>query len=97
MTATVAPTSTPTAVPAPRRRGETLRLLARNRLAIAAFIVLVAFVVVAVFGKALAPYGYNDVDVANRLQGPSVHHWFGTDELGRDVFSRVLIGAAVSL
>jgi peptide/nickel transport system permease protein len=45
----------------------------------------------------LAPYGPNTVDVAARLQGPSWHHLFGTDELGRDVFSRVLIGAAVSL
>jgi peptide/nickel transport system permease protein len=95
MSATVASNSV--AAPAARQRGETLRLLTRNRLAIAALVVLVVFVVVAVFGKALAPYGYNDVDVANRLQGPSAHHWFGTDELGRDVFSRVLLGAAVSL
>jgi len=94
MSATVAPTSTP--LPA-RQRGETLRLLVRNRIAVVALAVLVAFIVVAVFGKALAPYGYNSVDVADRLQGPSVHHWFGTDELGRDVFSRVLLGAAVSL
>ncbi|HTU28466.1 MAG TPA: ABC transporter permease [Solirubrobacteraceae bacterium] len=94
MSATVAPTSTP--LPA-RQGGETLRLLVRNRIAVVALAVLVAFIVVAVFGKALAPYGYNSVDVADRLQGPSVHHWFGTDELGRDVFSRVLLGAAVSL
>src|ERR1700761_1253425 len=93
MSATVA--STPAAAPAPRQRGETVRLLARNRLAVAALVVLLIFVIVAVFGKELAPYGYNDVDVANRLQGPSAHHWFGTDELGRDVFSRVLLGAGV--
>jgi peptide/nickel transport system permease protein len=97
VSATAATTRAPTAMPAPRRRGETLRLLARNRLAIGAMLVLLVFVVVAVFGKLLAPYGYNDVDVANRLQGPSLHHLFGTDELGRDVFSRVLLGAAVSL
>src|ERR1700761_7641352 len=95
MSATVA--STPAAAPAPRQRGETVRLLARNRLAVAALVVLLIFVIVALFGKALAPYGYNDVNVVNRLQGPSAHHWFGTDELGRDVFSRVLLGAAVSL
>jgi peptide/nickel transport system permease protein len=94
MSTTVAPAST--ALPA-RQRGETLRLLVRSRIAVAALVVLLAFIVVAVFGKALAPYGYNGVDVADRLQGPSVHHWFGTDELGRDVFSRVLLGAAVSL
>lgn len=94
MSAAAAVTSS---VPEPRRRGELLRLLARNRLALAALIVVLLLVVAAVFGRALAPYGFNDVDIGARLQPPSGDHWFGTDELGRDVFTRVLLGAAVSL
>jgi peptide/nickel transport system permease protein len=82
---------------ASRRRGETLRLLVRNRLALVALVILVVFVVVALLGRVIAPDGPNVVNVAARLQAPSAHHWFGTDELGRDVLSRVLVGAVVSL
>ncbi len=58
--------------------------------------------VLAMLGVALvAPWlpipGPNDLDVVNRLQGPSAGHWFGTDDLGRDVLSRVAHGARVSL
>lgn len=86
------------AVPAPEpawRR--TLSALLANRLATAGLITLVVLVVAALLGPLLAPYGINEVDVANRLTGPSSSHWFGTDELGRDVFSRVLVGSRVSL
>jgi peptide/nickel transport system permease protein len=59
--------------------------------------VLAGLVVAAVLGPALAPYGENDVAVVDRLQGPSLDHPFGTDELGRDVLSRVLVAARISL
>ena len=85
-------------VAAPRSRGsETLRLLVRNRLALVALVVLGILVAAALLGRVLAPYGVNEVVIEDRLQGPSGAHWFGTDELGRDVFSRVLVGAIVSL
>ena len=85
-------------VAAPRSRGsETFRLLVRNRLALVALVVLGILVAAALLGRALAPYGVNEVAIEDRLQGPSGSHWFGTDELGRDVFSRVLVGAIVSL
>ena len=79
------------------QRAETVALLLRNPLAMIAGLVLLALIAAALFGTALAPYGYNEVDVANRLQAPSATHWFGTDELGRDVFSRVVLGARASL
>jgi peptide/nickel transport system permease protein len=80
----------------PRWR-QTLTLLARNRLAAAGAVVLIVLVLAAVLGPLIAPYGVNQQDLASRLTGPSGAHWFGTDDLGRDVFSRVLLGARVSL
>jgi peptide/nickel transport system permease protein len=54
-------------------------------------------VFVAVAANWIAPFGINDVDVPNALQPPSGHHWFGTDELGRDVLSRVLVATQASM
>jgi peptide/nickel transport system permease protein len=52
---------------------------------------------VAIFASVIAPYGYNETNIPERLQGPSLDHLFGTDRRGRDVFSRVIYGARVSL
>lgn len=79
------------------RMRETLGILLANRLAVAGLAVLALLVVVGIFGTWIAPYEINEIDIASRLQGPSAEHWFGTDELGRDVFSRVLVAARVSL
>lgn len=51
------------------------------------------FLVVAIIGPFIAPYGANEIIPADARQPPSADHWFGTDNLGRDVFSRVLLGA----
>jgi peptide/nickel transport system permease protein len=59
--------------------------------------VLALVVFVAVTANWIAPFGVNDVDVSNALRPPSDGHWFGTDELGRDVFSRVLVAVGVSM
>ncbi|SDQ10791.1 ABC transporter permease [Quadrisphaera sp. DSM 44207] len=74
-----------------------LRLLLRSPTALFATAVLLLVVVVALFDEQLAPSGANDVSVPDRLLPPSLEHPFGTDELGRDVLSRVVLGAAVSL
>ena len=58
---------------------------------------LLVYLALAALGPWVAPYGANDTDVANALQRPSGDHWFGTDNLGRDVFSRVLLAARVSM
>nr|MBO2498293.1 ABC transporter permease [Acidimicrobiia bacterium] len=75
----------------------TAETVLRNRLAVFGLVILVLLVLVALAAPLIAPYTINEVDVANRLQGPSSQHWFGTDELGRDVFSRVIIASRVSL
>lgn len=77
--------------PSPRRRFGTHRA-ARVGLAILGVVVLVA-----VLGEHLAPYDPTAVDVPRRLEAPSLTHPMGTDELGRDVLSRVLVAARVSL
>lgn len=79
------------------RRAEVWSAVVANRLSLAGLVVLAVLVVAAVFGSWLAPYGANEQDVLGRFQGPSWSHWFGTDDLGRDVFSRVLIAARGSL
>ncbi len=83
----------PVAAPRPRA----VRLLLSNRVSLLGAAILVLVVVTAVFGPVLAPYGQNDVDVDNLLAPPSLAHPFGTDDLGRDVLSRVLIAARVSM
>ncbi len=54
-------------------------------------------VLITLFANVLVPHPANAIDVANRLQGPSLVHLLGTDELGRDTFSRVLVGTRVSV
>ena len=56
-----------------------------------------ALVVASLLAPTLAPFAADALDLANRRAAPSLVHWFGTDELGRDVLTRVLIGARVSL
>ena len=70
--------------------------LRRNLPAMVGLVVLAVLVVVGVLGGAVAPYD-NSPDVDHMLEGPSGSHWFGTDELGRDVLSRVVLAARVSL
>lgn len=69
----------------------------RNRLALIGLIVLAVIVVVAAIGPMLTPYPYDGMDAMNRNQGSSAAHWFGTDQMGRDIFTRVLYGTRVSL
>jgi peptide/nickel transport system permease protein len=80
----------------PRWR-ETLSVLLKNRLAAVGLLALLGLVVVALLAGVLTRYGINEQDVANRFAAPSADHWFGTDELGRDIYSRVLMGSRVSL
>ncbi len=70
---------------------------AENPLSAAALALFVIFVFVAVFGHLFVPYDPLATDAEAALQAPSARHWFGTDQLGRDVFSRVIIGAKMDL
>ena len=73
------------------------RLLLGNPVTVVSSVLLVVVAVIAIAAEWVAPYAINDVDVPNALQGPSGSHWFGTDELGRDVLSRVLVAVQASM
>jgi peptide/nickel transport system permease protein len=73
------------------------RSLQHQPLAVAGVALLVIFVSLALFAPLLAPHDPAGIDLNHRLAGPESGHWFGTDELGRDILSRVLFGARLSL
>ncbi len=79
------------------RPNATARLLVRNPLAMAGLALIAIFLLCAVFGPVLAPQDPARIDLPSRLQGPSAQHLFGTDELGRDICSRILYGARISM
>jgi peptide/nickel transport system permease protein len=76
---------------------EVWRRLKRNKAAIAGGLIVIAFVLTALFAPVIAPYPPNEGDLAKRLKVPSSEHLLGTDALGRDILSRVIYGARVSL
>jgi peptide/nickel transport system permease protein len=69
----------------------------RNRFAVAGGVVVVALFFVSLLATWITPYDPDTLDLYNVLMPPSAMHWFGTDELGRDVFTRVVFGAKISL
>ena len=69
----------------------------RNRLALVGLILLALLVCAAIFGPMLSPYPYDGMDAMSRNQGSTAAHWFGTDQMGRDILTRVLYGTRVSL
>ena len=74
-------------------RNERLRLLLRSATFISGMIIVLFWVGCALFGARLVPYDPYAGDLLNTLAPPSADNWFGTDQLGRDVFSRVIVGA----
>ena len=71
--------------------------LARNPVALASLIVIVIMVIITMFSTRIAPYDYAKTDLSNTFAMPCAEHWFGTDNLGRDLLSRTLVGGRVSL
>jgi peptide/nickel transport system permease protein len=74
-----------------------LRAITRHRLATAGLVIIVFLVLIAIFAPLLSPYSPYEQDLYHVLSPPSAIHWLGTDNLGRDLFSRILYGARVSL
>lgn len=87
----------PTTSPIPRKRVKSLLVLLRGLYARTASAIgttiFIVFILMAIFGPFIAQYGPNQQIVADARQAPSSAHWFGTDNLGRDIFSRIVLGA----
>lgn len=89
--------SPPAAAAKPRNNGFLARLLRDKPLGAFGGLVLLLFLVVGIFAPWIAPYDYNEIAPLDRMQAPSWGHWFGTDNLGRDVLSRCIYGAQLSV
>ncbi|MBC8039986.1 MAG: ABC transporter permease [Opitutaceae bacterium] len=73
------------------------RRLRRNHLAVFGGITLIVLSLLCVIGPWFSPYGYEDTDLYNTFSPPSAKHWLGTDQLGRDLFTRLMFGGRISL
>ena len=76
---------------------DTIKRLLRNKLAVAGMIILALLIIGAILAPWIAPYDYAEQVIEDAYQSPSGAHLFGTDEFGRDIFSRILLGARLSL
>lgn len=73
------------------------KMLSKNKAALAGFFIVIIFILMALFAPVIAPYDPVKMEPANKLQTPSADHWFGTDDKGRDILSRIMYGARISL
>lgn len=74
-----------------------VKQLCKNPAAVLGMIILLAMAIIAIFAPVFAPYPYDEIHVLESFQGPSAEHWCGTDQLGRDILSRLIYGARYSL
>ncbi len=79
------------------RRKEFVQKFMKRKTAVISLIFIVLLLLAAIFGSYMAPYDVDQADYNNLLQGPSAQHIWGTDEFGRDIFSRLLVGTRLSL
>ena len=77
--------------------GDAMRRFRQNKVAVFAFFLLCAMILMTVIVPMVSPYDYSKQDLPSRKQWPSAAHWFGTDDLGRDLFTRVGQGGRVSI
>ncbi|BCB02779.1 nickel transporter permease [Bacillus sp. KH172YL63] len=76
---------------------EAWKSFTKNKIALVGFCIVLFFVILAIAAPVIAPQGINEQDLSKRLQAPSSEHWLGTDDFGRDILSRIIHGARISL
>lgn len=76
---------------------DTLQACLKNRSFMTGFVILFTIILMAIFAEQIAPYEYTAQNPAVKMSAPCKEHWFGTDELGRDVFSRTVMGTRITL
>ena len=74
-----------------------MRRFISHRSALLGAIIVTLFVLVAILGERITPYAFDVIDLPSARQPPSLSHWLGTDALGRDLLTRVIVGARISL
>ena len=82
---------------APARRSATWSFIRSQPLGMLGLLVIIAYIVMAVGAKWIAPFDPEEIDFAAQLTKPGAEHWFGTDQFGRDVFSRLVYGSRTAL
>src|SRR5439155_916777 len=87
----------PSSIPAFATRSAIARAVRRKPLGAFGFVVVVAMLVMAAFAEQIAPHAYDETIRGARMKPPSAAHWLGTDNLGRDIWSRIVYGARVSV
>jgi len=73
------------------------RRLKKNKIAMIGLIIIIIMTIMSIIGPMMVPYNHSDNDLSNTDLLPNSEHWFGTDDLGRDLWARVWVGARVSL
>ncbi|PCK22482.1 peptide ABC transporter permease [Bacillus pumilus] len=76
---------------------ESMKQFFQHKLAVIGSVIVFLFLILAIFAPLIAPYGINEQSLGERFSAPSAAHWFGTDDFGRDIFSRVVHGSRISL
>ena len=76
---------------------EAWRTYRKNKVALIGLGIVAFFILLAIFADFIAPYGFKETELANKHIPPSAAHWLGTDEFGRDILSRIIYGARISL
>src|SRR5436190_12837068 len=99
MSAPATAATTPSAAPTPFAHfaKATLQAFNTNKTSWVGLAVFAIIVLLAIFAPWIAPFDPNDQNILEKLRGPTMEHWLGTDSFGRDTLSRVLYGARVSL
>jgi peptide/nickel transport system permease protein len=72
-------------------------LIKKNKMTFIGFLILLVIILLAIIAPLISPYDPTKIDVISKFQPPSIKHWFGTDEVGRDILARTLYGARLSL
>ena len=83
-----------------KKKSEVIRVLkqlSKNKLAMIGLVIFVLEIIIAILAPVIAPYDYTSMDFLAINAGPSAKHWFGCDDLGRDIFSRIIIGSRYSI
>ena len=89
--------TTPASTATPARRSATWSFIRSQPLGVLGLLIIVAYIVMAIGALWIAPFDPEEIDFAAQLTRPGVEHWFGTDQFGRDVFSRLVYGSRTAL